>query len=50
MYTKESTERPSDIAMREIKEKKKPKPSLAKVFQKKNNKKLKTKMKKKSNY
>jgi len=50
MYTKLSTERPSDIAMRENKEKKKPKPRLSSVFQKKNNKKLKTKMKKKSNY
>jgi hypothetical protein len=45
MYTKESTERPSDIAMREKKEKKKPKPSLAKVFQKKNKSKIRKKNK-----
>ncbi len=32
MYSRESTERPSDIVKRETKEKKKPKPSLAKVF------------------
>ena len=50
MYTKLSTERPSDIAMAEMKNKKKPKPRLSSVFQKKNNKKWKTKIKKKSNY
>lgn len=43
MYSRESTERPSDIMRRETKEKKKPKPSLAKVF---NNKKKKVKGKK----
>ena len=35
MYTRESSERPSDVLKRETKEKKKPKPSLSKVFTKK---------------
>lgn len=46
MYTRESTERPSDIARRETKEKKKPKPSLSKVFNKKNKPKDKKRVKK----
>jgi hypothetical protein len=48
MYSRESTERPSDIKMRETKEKKKPKPSLAKVFQ--NKKKPKGRKKNKRSY
>lgn len=48
MYTRESTERPSDIAKRETKEKKKPKPSLSKVFE--NKKKAKKGKKNKRSY
>ena len=45
MYTRESSERPSDVLKRETKEKKKPKPSLGKVFTKKKVKKGKKKNK-----
>ena len=49
MYSRESTERPSDVMKRDKKEKKKPKPTLAKVFDNKNTfKKSKAKKQKKN--
>ena len=48
MYSRESTERPSDVMKREKKEKKKPKPTLAKVFD--NKKKMKGRKKNKRKY
>lgn len=48
MYSRQSTERPSDIMKRETKEKKKPKPNLSKLFV--NKKKTKGRKKNKRSY